>query len=67
MGAPDATLIGRVELDPEVSFRPQAVLRGDSGDFRASARTSIQDGTVAGPRSSGGLAGTRHPHGPPPR
>jgi carbonic anhydrase/acetyltransferase-like protein (isoleucine patch superfamily) len=43
---PDATVIGRVELGPEVSIWPQAVLRGDYGDIRIGARTSIQDGTV---------------------
>ncbi len=43
---PDATVIGRVELGPEVSIWPQAVLRGDFGDIRVGARTSIQDGTV---------------------
>ena len=44
---PDATVIGRVELGPEVSIWPQAVLRGDYGEIRIGARTSIQDGTVA--------------------
>lgn len=43
---PDATVIGRVELGPEVSVWPQAVLRGDYGEIRIGARTSIQDGTV---------------------
>jgi carbonic anhydrase/acetyltransferase-like protein (isoleucine patch superfamily) len=43
---PDATVIGRVELGPEVSVWPQAVLRGDFGAIRVGARTSIQDGTV---------------------
>jgi len=43
---PDATVIGRVELGPEVSIWPQAVLRGDFGTIRIGARTSIQDGTV---------------------
>ncbi|GAB3345943.1 gamma carbonic anhydrase family protein [Modestobacter lapidis] len=43
---PDATVIGRVELGAEVSVWPQAVLRGDFGDIRIGARTSIQDGTV---------------------
>jgi carbonic anhydrase/acetyltransferase-like protein (isoleucine patch superfamily) len=43
---PDATVIGRVELGPEVSIWPQAVLRGDYGDIRVGARTSVQDGTV---------------------
>ena len=43
---PDATVIGRVELGAEVSIWPQAVLRGDYGEIRIGARTSIQDGTV---------------------
>lgn len=43
---PDATVIGRVELGPDVSIWPQAVLRGDYGEIRVGARTSIQDGTV---------------------
>jgi carbonic anhydrase/acetyltransferase-like protein (isoleucine patch superfamily) len=43
---PDATVIGRVQLGPEVSVWPQAVLRGDYGDIRVGARSSIQDGTV---------------------
>jgi len=43
---PDATVIGRVNLGAEVSVWPQAVLRGDYGEIRIGARTSIQDGTV---------------------
>jgi carbonic anhydrase/acetyltransferase-like protein (isoleucine patch superfamily) len=43
---PDATVIGRVELGPEASVWPHAVLRGDYGEIRVGARTSIQDGTV---------------------
>jgi carbonic anhydrase/acetyltransferase-like protein (isoleucine patch superfamily) len=43
---PDATVIGRVALGPDVSIWPQAVLRGDYGEIRVGARTSIQDGTV---------------------
>jgi carbonic anhydrase/acetyltransferase-like protein (isoleucine patch superfamily) len=43
---PDATVIGRVVLGPEASVWPQAVLRGDYGEIRIGARTSIQDGTV---------------------
>lgn len=43
---PDATVIGRVTLGPEASVWPQAVLRGDNGEIRVGARTSIQDGTV---------------------
>jgi carbonic anhydrase/acetyltransferase-like protein (isoleucine patch superfamily) len=43
---PEATLIGRVSIGPEASIWPQAVLRGDYGEIRVGARTSIQDGTV---------------------
>jgi carbonic anhydrase/acetyltransferase-like protein (isoleucine patch superfamily) len=43
---PDATVIGNVRIGPEASIWPQAVLRGDYGEIRVGARTSIQDGTV---------------------
>jgi carbonic anhydrase/acetyltransferase-like protein (isoleucine patch superfamily) len=43
---PEATVIGRVRIGPEASIWPQAVLRGDYGEIRVGARTSIQDGTV---------------------
>jgi carbonic anhydrase/acetyltransferase-like protein (isoleucine patch superfamily) len=43
---PDATVIGRVTIGPEASIWPQAVIRGDYGEIRIGARTSIQDGTV---------------------
>jgi carbonic anhydrase/acetyltransferase-like protein (isoleucine patch superfamily) len=43
---PEATVIGRVEIGPEASVWPHAVLRGDYGDIRVGSRTSIQDGTV---------------------
>jgi len=43
---PDATVIGHVQLGPEASVWPQAVLRGDYGEIRVGARTSVQDGTV---------------------
>lgn len=43
---PDATVIGNVEIGPETTIWPQAVLRGDYGHIRIGARTSIQDGTV---------------------
>ncbi len=44
--SPDATVIGRVSIGPEASIWPRAVLRGDYGEIRVGARTSIQDGTV---------------------
>jgi carbonic anhydrase/acetyltransferase-like protein (isoleucine patch superfamily) len=43
---PDAVVIGEVELGPESSVWPSAVLRGDLGGIVIGARTSIQDGTV---------------------
>lgn len=43
---PDATVIGDVEIGPESSVWPQAVLRGDYGSIRVGARTSVQDGSV---------------------
>jgi carbonic anhydrase/acetyltransferase-like protein (isoleucine patch superfamily) len=43
---PEATVIGRVTIGAEASIWPQAVLRGDYGEIRVGARTSIQDGTV---------------------
>lgn len=48
---PDATVIGDVEIGPESTVWPGAVLRGDYGSIRVGARTSVQDGTVlhAGP------------------
>jgi carbonic anhydrase/acetyltransferase-like protein (isoleucine patch superfamily) len=41
--APNATLIGDVELDDEASVWFGAVLRGDIGAIRVGARTNIQD------------------------
>lgn len=43
---PDAVLIGLVELGPEASVWPSAVLRADNAPIVVGARTSIQDGTV---------------------
>jgi carbonic anhydrase/acetyltransferase-like protein (isoleucine patch superfamily) len=43
---PDATVIGNVAIGAETTIWPQAVLRGDYGEIRIGARTSIQDGTV---------------------
>ncbi len=43
---PMAVVIGSVTIGPESSIWPSAVLRGDHGDIRIGARTSIQDGTV---------------------
>ncbi|NNH72427.1 gamma carbonic anhydrase family protein [Nocardia uniformis] len=44
--APNATIIGRVKLDAEVSIWYSAVLRGDLEDITVGARTNIQDGCV---------------------
>ena len=43
---PMATVIGDVEIGEESTIWPGAVLRGDNGQIRVGARTSIQDGTV---------------------
>jgi carbonic anhydrase/acetyltransferase-like protein (isoleucine patch superfamily) len=43
---PDAVVIGDVELGPEASVWPTAVLRGDNDRIVIGAQTSIQDGTV---------------------
>lgn len=43
---PDAVVIGDVEIGPEASIWPCAVLRADSAGIHVGARTSIQDGTV---------------------
>lgn len=43
---PEAVLIGDVEVGPQSSVWPGAVLRGDEGYIRIGARTSIQDGSV---------------------
>ncbi len=44
--APNAVLIGDVEIGPESSIWFGAVLRGDNGPIRVGARTSIQDNAV---------------------
>lgn len=43
---PDAVVIGHVTLGPQSSVWPMAVLRGDHGEIRIGARTSIQDGSI---------------------
>jgi carbonic anhydrase/acetyltransferase-like protein (isoleucine patch superfamily) len=43
---PDAVIIGSVTIGPSSSIWPCAVLRGDDGEIRIGARTSIQDGSV---------------------
>lgn len=43
---PDAVIIGSVTIGPQSSVWPNAVLRGDDGEIRVGARTSIQDGSV---------------------
>lgn len=43
---PDAVIIGSVSIGPESSIWPGAVLRGDDGEIRVGARTSIQDNCV---------------------
>ena len=43
---PTAVVIGNVELGPEASVWPLAVLRGDDGLIRIGARSNVQDGAV---------------------
>jgi carbonic anhydrase/acetyltransferase-like protein (isoleucine patch superfamily) len=43
---PDAIVIGNVQIGPESSIWPGAVLRGDRGAIVIGSRTSVQDGTV---------------------
>ncbi|MBM3672361.1 MAG: gamma carbonic anhydrase family protein [Actinobacteria bacterium] len=43
---PDATVIGNVVIGSESTIWAQTVLRGDYGEIRIGARTSIQDGSV---------------------
>ena len=43
---PDAVIIGSVTIGPRSSVWPCAVLRGDDGEIRIGAGTSIQDGSV---------------------
>ena len=43
---PDAVVIGSVTIGPGSSIWPGAVLRGDDGEIRIGARTSIQDNAV---------------------
>jgi len=52
--APNAVLIGDVEVGPESSIWFGAVLRGDNGPIRVGARTSIQDNAVLHVSESGG-------------
>lgn len=44
--APNATIIGDVEIGPDASVFYGCVLRGDSGPIRVGARSNLQDGTV---------------------
>lgn len=43
---PDAVIIGSVVIGSAASVWPSAVIRGDDGEIRVGARTSIQDGAV---------------------
>lgn len=44
--AEEAVIIGSVTIGPESSVWPGAVVRGDDGEIRIGARTSIQDGAI---------------------
>jgi carbonic anhydrase/acetyltransferase-like protein (isoleucine patch superfamily) len=52
--APNAVLIGDVEVGPESSIWFGAVLRGDNGPIRVGARTSVQDNAVVHVSERGG-------------
>ncbi len=43
---PQAVVIGAVTIGPKSSVWPGAVLRGDGGEIRVGARTSVQDNAV---------------------
>lgn len=43
---PQAVIIGSVTIGPEASVWPGAVLRGDNGEIRIGARSSVQDNSV---------------------
>ena len=43
---PDAVIIGSVTIGADSSIWPGAVLRGDDGEIRIGARTSVQDNCV---------------------
>ncbi len=43
---PQAVIIGAVTVGPKSSVWPGAVLRGDGGEIRVGARTSVQDNAV---------------------
>jgi carbonic anhydrase/acetyltransferase-like protein (isoleucine patch superfamily) len=44
--APDATVVANVEIGPEASVWPQAVLRGDVAHIVLGAQSNVQDGAV---------------------
>src|SRR5580698_4401778 len=52
--APNAVLIGDVEIGAESSIWFGAVLRGDNGPIRIGARTSVQDNAVVHVSERGG-------------
>ncbi|MBF0627368.1 MAG: gamma carbonic anhydrase family protein [Magnetococcales bacterium] len=43
---PDAVVIGDVQIGPESSVWPGAVIRGDVNPIRIGARSNIQDGSI---------------------
>lgn len=43
---PEAVIIGNVQIGPQSSIWPGAVLRGDGGNITIGARTSVQDNAV---------------------
>lgn len=58
---PDASVIGQITLEDDVSIWPRSVLRGDVNRIEVGARTNIQDGTIChvthdGRYTPGGIA-----------
>ncbi len=53
--APDAVLIGDVEIDKNSSVWPGAIIRGDIGKVEIGENTNIQDNVVIHPSSKEGV------------
>lgn len=53
--APDAVIIGDVEIGPNSSVWPGTVIRGDIGKVTIGENTNIQDNVVIHPSSSDGM------------
>lgn len=53
--APDAVIIGDVEVGPDTSIWPGTVVRGDIGKVKIGANVNIQDNAVIHPNSNEGM------------